>query len=63
MPCPGPVRTGENIWECDGWACDQKGMPDTCRSTIEKRGYTFRLTPKGQTAEREHAKQRGTSNE
>ena len=58
MSCPGPTKgekleDGTRIWYCDGKACDQKGIPDTCKKAILDRGYAFAYSEKAIVADPE----------
>ena len=57
--CPGPDKDPEvKIWWCDGHACPVRGIPSTCKLSVEQRGYEMQYTPRGKAAEKQYIKER-----
>lgn len=58
---PGVDKDGNpvnNIWLCDGLACDRGGIHTTCKKAKENEGYTFVYTRRAELYAQEHERQR-----
>lgn len=58
---PGVDKDGEpvnNIWLCDGIACDRGAIHTTCKATKEAEGYTFVYTERAKMCQKLHDHER-----
>ena len=56
MAC-GPVGD-DNVWLCDGAACNKGGIHTTCKKAKEAEGYIFQYTERALLMYSEHMRQR-----
>jgi hypothetical protein len=62
--CPGPLGVDQdgnpvnNVWFCDGIACDRGAIHTTCKKAKEAEGYTFVYTERAKIHQKLHDHER-----